>query len=110
MKRVIIDECLPRRLRTILPEHDVVTVPEAGFAGLKNGKLLKEISGNFDVFLTIDANLEYQQNLSSIDFGIVVIHSKTNRLSDIEPFSDEISAAVSEIEAGQICDVPRNSI
>lgn len=105
MKRVILDECLPRKLKDLLPEQDVVTVPEAGFAGLKNGKLLASISGSFDVFVTIDANLEYQQNLVGIDFAIVVIHAKSNRFADIEPMGAELCDAVMETGSGAIAHV-----
>lgn len=59
MKRVLLDECLPKRLKSMLTGHDVMTVPEAGHAGLKNGELLAAIAGRFDVFVTIDSNLEH---------------------------------------------------
>ncbi len=61
--RVLLDECLPARLRRDLPGHEVVTVPQAGWAGIKNGKLLRLIaeSGQFDVFLTMDKSLPHQQ-------------------------------------------------
>jgi len=106
MRRVIIDECLPRRLKRLLADVDARTVPEAGYAGLKNGELLAEIAGNFEVFVTIDANLEYQQNLTGLEFGIVVIHARSNRLADIEPLEKELAQAVSGVAAGQIVYVP----
>jgi len=109
MRLVIVDECLPRRLKGLLSGVDAKTVPEAGYAGLKNGKLLAEIAGRFEVFVTIDANLEYQQNLTGLTFGIVVIHARSNRLADIEPLKDDLSDAVSAVAPGQIVHVPSQS-
>ena len=63
--RVLLDECLPRRLSALIAGHDVVTVPKAGLAGLANGTLLRRISGNFDAFITVDRNLP-AQNLFQI--------------------------------------------
>ena len=64
--RVLLDECVPRALREQLPGHDVKTVVEAGWAGVKNGELLRLAAQRFDVVLTVDRNLEYQQNLEAI--------------------------------------------
>src|SRR5205823_9637384 len=62
--RVLLDECVPRGLRTELPGHEVKTVAEAGWAGVKNGALLQLAANHFDVLLTVDRNLEYQQSFS----------------------------------------------
>jgi len=59
--RVILDECLPKRLLHHISGYDVTTVPMAGFAGYKNGKLLAVVEDQFDVFITMDANLQWQQ-------------------------------------------------
>lgn len=106
MRRVIVDECLPRKLKNLMPGVDALTVPEAGFAGVKNGMLLSLIKGRFDAFVTIDANLEDQQNLKDLSFGIVVIHAKSNRYVDIEPMKEWISDAVLVVLAGQIVHIP----
>ena len=58
--RILIDECLPRKLKRELPEHDAQTVAEMGWSGTKNGALLRLMNGKFDVFITIDQNLKYQ--------------------------------------------------
>jgi hypothetical protein len=63
--KVLLDECVPRKLRRELPEHEVLTVMEQGWSGIKNGKLLALAAPEFDVFLTIDQNLKYQQNLKT---------------------------------------------
>lgn len=105
-RRVIVDECLPRKVKSLFREVDAQTVPEAGLAGWKNGRLLAEISGRFEVFVTIDANLEYQQNLAGLAIGIVVIHAVSNRFPDIEPFKEELARAVLKVASGQILHVP----
>jgi predicted nuclease of predicted toxin-antitoxin system len=56
--KILIDECLPRKLKNALPDHEVKTVPEMGWAGKKNGELLKLMIGVFDVFITVDSNLK----------------------------------------------------
>jgi len=83
--RVLLDECLPRRLNKHLQPHEVVTVPEAGWAGKKNGDLLRTANGTIDVFVTIDKNLISQQAIGARSFGIVVLKVKSNRLADIMP-------------------------
>ncbi len=62
--KILLDECLPRKLKSYFHEHEVVTVPERGWAGTKNGTLLKLAGPEFDVFVTLDKGLPYQQNLN----------------------------------------------
>lgn len=83
--RVIIDECLPKRLTRELPGHDSITVPMAGLAGLQNGDLLRQISGKFDGFLTIDGSLIHQQKTGQLPFGVVVLAAPSNKIEDIRP-------------------------
>jgi predicted nuclease of predicted toxin-antitoxin system len=71
--RVLLDECLPRGLKKHLRNHEVKTVPEAGWAGKKNGELLRVAAGDIDVFTTIDSNLVYQQKVGVLPFGVVVL-------------------------------------
>jgi len=94
VSKVILDECLPRRFCGLLIGHDVVTVPQAGFAGYKNGRLLASIESGFDVFVTMDGNLEYQQNLVGVSIGIVVIESDSNRL---ESLTTKVASVLNEI-------------
>jgi hypothetical protein len=62
--KVLLDECVDRRLARDIEGHEVRTVPEAGWAGLKNGELLKRAQGQFDIFVTVDRNLPFQRDLS----------------------------------------------
>ena len=83
--RILFDECVPKRLRNHLSGHEVKTVPEAGWAGIKNGELLKKAAGNFDVLITVDRNLAFQQNPSSLTIPVILVHGKTNKRQDLEP-------------------------
>lgn len=100
--RVLLDECLPRRLKRLLVGHEVSTVPEAGWAGKKNGELVRLASGRFDAFITIDRNLVYQQNLSGVSFGVVVLSARSNRVSDIEPLVPQILDVLGSLGPSQL--------
>ena len=63
--RLLLDESVPSRLRRFLPNHDVKTVVEMGWSGIKNGRLLTLVAAEFDAFLTVDKNLPHQQHLAS---------------------------------------------
>ena len=81
--RVLLDECLPRRLKRELVGHDVSTAPEMGWASKRNGELLALAVGQFDAFLTADRNLSHQQDLSSFDIAIVVLVARSDRFEDL---------------------------
>ena len=81
--RVLLDECLPRRLKRELVGHDVRTAPEMGWASKTNGELLTLAVGKFDVFLTADRNVSYQQDLSRFDIAIVVLVAASNRFEEL---------------------------
>jgi predicted nuclease of predicted toxin-antitoxin system len=99
--RVILDECLPRRLGADLTGHMVTTVPQAGWAQFKNGKLLARIAGNFDVFVTVDKNIPYQQKIARLPFGIVVLRAHSNKIQDLRPLVPQILNALSVLQPGQ---------
>jgi hypothetical protein len=84
--RILLDECVPRGLKRSLRGYQVVlTVPEAGFAGLTNGQLLRRIAGAFDVLITTDTSIQYQQNLAAYEMAFVLLRAKSNDITDIEP-------------------------
>jgi hypothetical protein len=85
-----------------LPGHDVRTVPEAGWAGMKNGALLRAATGNVDIFITIDSNLAFQQTLDILPFAVVILVARTNRLSDLLPLVPDIRNALDSATSGQI--------
>lgn len=84
--KILLDECLPVRLKQYLLGFEVKTVSEMGWSSLKNGNLMKvAIELGFDVMLTVDKNLQYQQNLKEYDMVIVVFDVLFNRLQDFIP-------------------------
>jgi hypothetical protein len=100
--RVLLDEQIPIGLADQLPGHEVHTVAELGWAGIKNGELLRRAAGQFDAFLTMDRNLEFQQNLAALPLGILLIRAPSNRLRDIIPLAAAILTALPSLRPGQL--------
>ena len=105
--RVILDECLPRRLALELTGHLVSTVQEAGWAGVSNGRLLTLITGNYDAFLTVDKNLPAQQTTTALSFGVILLRARTNQLADLKPMVPQILNALTALKAGAVMVVTR---
>ena len=103
--KVLIDECLPHYLKGALVGHEVQTVQGAGWSGIKNGELLALADANFDLFVTADQNLRYQQNLSGRK--IAIIELPTNTLSVVKSLVPEISNALSRIKRGDYVQIVR---
>jgi predicted nuclease of predicted toxin-antitoxin system len=100
--KVLLDESLPRALKRELETHDVATVPELGWAGKDNGELLQLASAEFDVFLTADQGLQYQQNLTGYDIAVVTLAAKTNRLEDLRPLIPRLLAVLIKLTPGEV--------
>jgi hypothetical protein len=101
--RILIDECIDERFRNSFPSHDCQTTRYAGLAGLKNGDLLAAAeSAKFDVLLTVDQGIEYQQNLSGRNIGILILCPKSNRLKDLLPLVPICLKHLTSIRLGQI--------
>ena len=100
--RILLDESLPRKLGHALTDHEVRTVPQMGWAGLKNGELLRRANGQFDVLVTGDQNLEYQQNLARLPIPIVVLVAMNNRIETLLPLVSELLQVLSRIAPGQL--------
>lgn len=73
--KIVIDECVPHIVKKRLPQREIKTVQEMGWAGVKNGELLKLIEAEFDIFITSDKNLRYQQNLQNRNIAILLLPS-----------------------------------
>jgi len=101
--RVLLDECVPRKFKNRLIGHDCRTVPEEGFAGKKNGELLRlaEKAG-FDVFLSIDRGIEFQQNLQSRYIAVLLLRVQSGRLGDLTPHVPEILKRLGSLQAGEV--------
>ena len=100
--KVLLDECLPLKLKQHLPGHQVSTVPEMGWAGVKNGALLRLMEPVFDVFITIDSNLQYQQNLRSIQIGVIVLVASDNTIGTLQALAPQILQMIDSIQPGQV--------
>ncbi|NMF67517.1 DUF5615 family PIN-like protein [Brasilonema octagenarum] len=103
--RVLLDECLPKKLKRELPGYTVITVPQQGWAGKKNGVLLRLAQTEFDVFVTIDQNLTSQQNLSQINLAIIVLIAKDNQIETLQPLMPKVLEALKIIKTGQIIEI-----
>jgi hypothetical protein len=102
VRRVLLDENLPRLLKRELSGFEVRTVAEVGWAGIKNGALLRLAETEFDLFVTADKNLSYQQPLASFQLGIVVLRARTTKLEDLLPLVPATLEALASVKAGQV--------
>jgi hypothetical protein len=100
--KVILDECLPKRLLRDIPDHTATTVPKQGWAGITNGALLKCVEPEFDVFITMDSNIVYQQNLDQLQVCLVVLHGPNSRYETLQPLVPEIRSAIADAEQGMV--------
>src|SRR5258706_5238752 len=103
--RILIDECLDWRLCRSLLDHECSSVQKMGWSGLKNGALLEKAENEFDVFLTGDRNLTFQQALSRYDLAVIVLHAESIQLRHTLPLMSKVLTMLATIKAGQIVDV-----
>lgn len=108
--KILIDECLPRKLKWELSAHDVQTVPEAGWSGKKNGELLRLMAGVFDVFITLDSNMCYQQALQDVPVRFVVLSAINNKRETLVLLMPEVRLALETIQPGEIIRISRVSL
>ena len=99
-RKVLLDECVDRGLAEAITGHEVKTVPETGWAGLKNGELLGRAQAEFDIFVTTDRNLMFQQNLLKFDIAVLVLAAKSSRLHDLLPLVPNIAEAIPSAKPG----------
>jgi len=105
VRRVLLDENVPRKLRRELPECEVKTVQEAGWGSFKNGALLAQAQKDFDVFLCADTHLKEQQNVPRFDIGIVVIITVSLQFEVIIRAITQIRSAVARVLPGELIEV-----
>lgn len=99
--KILLDECVTKKVKPLLAEHQTFTVTEMGWSGLKNGKLMaKAIENQFDVLLTIDKNLAYQQNIKQYALAIVILDTPTSKLEAIKPLLPSFLARILSFEKG----------
>lgn len=100
--RLLLDESLPRGLKGEFGSHEVTTVTDMGWTGKDNGELLELASGQFDLFLTADQGIQYQQNLAGFDIAVVTLAAKSNRLKDLRPLVPKLLAVLGELKPRQV--------
>jgi len=100
--RVLLDESIPVDFARDLTALDVETVIGLGWAGLKNGALLREAAEQFQVLVTMDKNLQFQQNLAAHAISVVLVRAHSNRIDDLRPLVPQIRDAVAVAEPGKI--------
>ena len=83
--RLLLDECVPKRLKRELHGYETKTVQDMGWTGIKNGALLRLADGQFDALLTVDQGIEYQQNLSGLRISVVIMMAPSNDVDDLHP-------------------------
>jgi hypothetical protein len=98
---VLLDECVDWRLGRELGVHAVKTARQMGWTTLKNGELLALASAQFDVFVTVDRNLSFQQDIVSFPIAVVVLQAKTNRLVDLKPLIPSLLSAIEATPCGR---------
>ena len=96
--RILLDESVPGRLGTLLTGHSSITVQRRGWASITNGKLLALAAGEFDVLLTADRGMEYQQNLASLPVSILIVLARSNRIEDLVTVVPAILSALAELQ------------
>ena len=99
--KLLLDECIDRKFVREFADHEVKTVPQMGWAGVKNGQLLTLAAAEFDVFITVDRNLSFQQNLSQFDLAVIVLQAPSNRLAELKPLAPEVLAILATVVKGQ---------
>ncbi len=96
--RILLDEDLPWPLARLLVGHEALPVQKLGWSGTKNGKLLALAATRFEVFLTMDGNLEFQQNMATLPVAVLVIEALSNRMRDLEPLVPAILREIEQIQ------------
>jgi hypothetical protein len=98
----LLDECVPARLARELAAHNVTTVQRRGWAGIKNGDLLRLAQSDFDVLITVDRRISEQQELRDFAIAVVLLRAETNRLEDLRPLAGKILEKLADAPAGEI--------
>ena len=100
--RILLDECVNPRVREAFPGHTVETVRSMGWGGTTNGKLMALAQRSFEVFITVDLNLEHQQNLSTMTLGLVIVDVPDNKITFFQPIFPALLKAVENVRPGEV--------
>jgi hypothetical protein len=100
--RLLLDECVPKALKRDLIGYEVSTVQTSGWAGTRNGALLRLAASTFDVLITVDQGIEYQQDLSGLTIAVVIMAADSNDVNDLRPLVPELMEVLRAIQPGQL--------
>ena len=100
--RILLDANIPQKLKLAIAGHDVVTARELNFNDLPDGELLDSMGADFDVLLTMDRSLQFQQDLRSRRFAVVILAARSNRLSDLLPLTPELLRQLPFLRWGEV--------
>ena len=103
--KILLDECVDWRPSRAIVGHDVKTARQMGSTAIKNGELLALASERFDVFVTVDRNLSFQQNVRGLRIAVIVLHARTNRLTDLLPLVANLLTAIDSAKPGVVISV-----
>lgn len=98
--KVLLDECIDWRLSREITDHEVKTAREMGWSTIENGELLALAAKEFQVFITVDRNLSFQQNLPAFDIAVIVLRARSNRLADLQSLVPELLVTISTAKQG----------
>jgi len=100
--KVLLDECVPRRLGRLLEAHECRTVQEMGWAGKKNGELLSLAEGKIDVIVTADQGMEFEQKIAGREIAVLVLAARSNQMEDLAPLVPSALAALRDVRPGSL--------
>ncbi|HUP21152.1 MAG TPA: DUF5615 family PIN-like protein [Gemmatimonadota bacterium] len=100
--KVLVDECVDWRFSREIVGHEVKTAHQMGWSTIKNGELLALAAKEFDVFVTVDRNLSFQQNLPVFAIAVIVLRASSNRLSDLKPLVPQLLTSIPTAKAGEV--------
>jgi predicted nuclease of predicted toxin-antitoxin system len=103
--RVLLDECVDWRLMRDLTGHDVKSARQMGWSEVKNGQLLKLAASEFDVFVTVDKNLSYQNKVIALPLAVLVLHGRSSKLQDLRALMPQLLSAIETTTKGNIVDI-----
>ena len=105
--RILLDENIDRRLKgDLAEEHEILTVAQAGWAGKKNGELLRLAEQRFDIMLSTDKGIPFQQNVSRFDLAVVLLRARSNAYEDLAPLMDEVNRKLEYAKPGTVLRIP----
>ena len=103
--KILLDHCVPKRLKTYFTVHEVSTTQEKGWSGFKNGELLSSAGEEFEIFLTVDRNIKHQQNPKGLPVAIVILHAVSNRLETLIPYVPIVEELLKTIKLNSIVEI-----